>query len=165
MNSQHTTRFPSHVSLDDDKRARLVGRCNVALGTTLDLASQVKQAHWNIKGPQFFARHQLFDDLAAHLRVHADTIAERAATLGGYAEGTLRLAAERSVLPEYDLDAVDGRQHIRALVARYAAYGKTVREAIGAAREVADPATEDLFIEVLRSTELDLWFLESHLAT
>jgi starvation-inducible DNA-binding protein len=158
-----TTRFSNHVSLPEETKKRLTETLNVALATTLDLHSQVKQAHWNIKGPQFFARHELFDNLATKLRDHADTIAERAATMGAYAEGTLRLGAEASKLPEYDLRAVDGKQHIKALVDRYSEYTAFVREAVQAASEEGDPATEDLYTEVLRDTELDMWFLESHL--
>ena len=154
--------FQSHVKLSDDAKTALVETLNDTLATTSDLRSQVKQAHWNIKGPQFFARHELFDALAARLTGHADSLAERAATLGGYAQGTIRLSAERSKLPEYDLSAVDGRQHIQVLVERFADHAAFLRDAIGTAEVEADPVTEDLLTEVLRSAELDLWFLESH---
>ncbi len=151
------------MALHDGARAQLVERCNLVLGSLLDLGSQVKQAHWNIKGPQFFARHQLFDELAAHLRGWSDSVAERASTLGGYAKGTLRLAAEGSILPEYDLSAVDGRQHLAALVHRYGRIDGVLRETVADARRLEDPVSEDLFVEILRGVELDLWFLESHL--
>lgn len=149
--------------MHDDARAQLIRRCNVILGTLLDLGSQVKQAHWNIKGPQFFARHQLFDTLATHLRDWSDSVAERASTLGGYAEGTMRLAVVSSVLPEYDVDAVDGRQHLAALIQRYGRVDGVLRETIAEARRFEDPVSEDLFIEILRGIELDVWFLDSHL--
>lgn len=158
-----TVRFPNHVALPDDAKKTLVATLNVALATTTDLHSQVKQAHWNIKGPQFFARHELFDTMARRLRDFADSIAERATTLGGYAEGTSRLSAEASRLPEYDLRAVDGKHHIKVLVDRFSEYTKFVRSAIQEAADSGDPATEDLYTEVLRATELDMWFLESHL--
>jgi len=158
-----TTRFNTHVNLPDAAKQALVETLNTALATTTDLHSQVKQAHWNIKGPQFFARHELFDNLAVKLRDYADAIAERAATLGGYAQGTVRLSSEQSKLPEYELKAVDGKQHIKTLVDRYATYTAFVRDAIKESQDKSDPATEDLFTEVLRGTELDMWFLESHL--
>jgi starvation-inducible DNA-binding protein len=158
-----TTKFNSHVALPDDTKETLVRTLNTALGTTNDLYSQVKQAHWNIKGPQFFARHELFDTMAGRLRDFADDIAERATTLGGYAAGTTRLSASESTLPEYDLRAVDGKQHIKVLVDRFSDYTKFIRKAIEEASEQADPATEDLYTEILRGTELDMWFLESHL--
>lgn len=157
------TQFTNHISLPEDAKNQLIESLNTALATTLDLRSQVKQAHWNIKGPQFFARHELFDNLATRLNDYADVIAERAATLGGYATGTARLSAEKSKLPEYDLRAIDGKHHIRTLVDRYSEYNCFVREAIQEAATQGDPATEDLYTEVLRGTELDMWFLESHI--
>ncbi len=157
------TKFTSHVALPDDVKDALVETLNTALATTTDLHSQVKQAHWNIKGPQFFARHELFDAMAGRLRGFADTIAERATTMGGYAQGTSRLSAEHSKLPEYDLRAVDGKQHIKVLVDRFSEYTAFVRDALREASEKGDPATEDLYTEILRAAELDMWFLESHL--
>lgn len=157
------TRFSNHVSLPEDVKVALVETLNTALATTNDLHSQVKQAHWNIKGPQFFARHELFDAMAGRLRGFADVIAERATTMGGYASGTTRLSAEHSKLPEYELRAVDGKQHIKALVDRFSDYAAFVREALREAAEKGDPATEDVYTEILRGAELDMWFLESHL--
>jgi starvation-inducible DNA-binding protein len=157
-----STQFTNHVSLPEETKTKLIDTLNTVLATTSDLRSQVKQAHWNIKGPQFFARHELFDNLAAKLLDYTDVIAERAATLGGYATGAVRLSAARSQLPEYDLRVVDGKHHIRTLVDRYSEYNRLVRRAVQEAGEHNDPAMEDLYTEVLRATELDMWFLESH---
>lgn len=157
------TQFSNHVSLPEDTKAKLIETLNTALATTNDLHSQVKQAHWNIKGPQFFARHELFDNVAVKLRDYADAIAERATTLGGYANGTVRLSASSSKLPEYELRAVDGKHHMKALVDRFSNYTAFIRTAIEHASQQNDPATEDLYTEILRGTELDMWFLESHL--
>lgn len=158
-----STRFPSHVSLPDQTKAKLCASGNTVLASTLDLYSQVKQAHWNIKGPQFFARHELFDKLALRLVSVSDDVAERIATLGGYAEGTTRMAGSASELPEYDSNASDGRAHIRALVERYATYTKLLRRSLDEADDIGDPVTADLYTEVTRGAELDMWFLESHL--
>jgi len=157
------TQFTNHVSLPSETKTTLIDTLNEVLATTSDLRSQVKQAHWNIKGPQFVARHELFDGLATKLVGFADAVAERAATLGGYAKGTVRQSAESSKLPEYDMRAVDGKHHMQALVDRYSVYTRMIRDAVGEAAELGDPATEDLYTEVLRGTELDMWFLESHL--
>ena len=157
------TQFTNHISLPEETKATLIATLNEVLATTSDLRSQVKQAHWNIKGPQFVARHELFDGLAAKLVGYADAVAERAATMGGYAKGTVRQSAESSKLPEYDMRAVDGKHHMQALVDRYSVYTRMIRDAVREAAELGDPATEDLYTEVLRGTELDMWFLESHL--
>jgi len=156
------TQFKSNVALDKDVRETLVNQLNVVLATSVDLTSQIKQAHWNIKGPEFFARHELFDKLAGRTRAVVDDVAERAATLGGYARGTVRMAAEKSVLEPYDGTAVQGKRHIELLIHRFGAYTALLRSSI-AQVEGKDVVTEDLYTEALRQAELDMWFLESHL--
>jgi len=158
-----TTRFPTNVNLPPKARTELIDMLNGTLATAIDLTTQVKQAHWNIKGPWFFARHELFDKLATNLRGWSDDMAERASTLGGYAEGTVRMAAKASELDEYDDKIVEGKQHIRALVDRYGVFAKQIREGIELSQKSDDVVTEDLLIEVVRGAELDMWFLESHL--
>jgi starvation-inducible DNA-binding protein len=156
-----TTTFNTRVHLEASARAQLVDMLNQALAETTDLYLKTKQAHWNVRGPFFFARHELFDKLANTRREHADMLAERAGAMGGYAEGSLRWAAENSKLGEYDRAAVGGREHLAALIDAYADYARHVRTWIGRSGEL-DPGTEDAFTEVLRAVELDLWFLESH---
>ena len=152
---------PSKVDLGTGTREQLVRSLNVTLASALDLGSQVKQAHWNIRGPQFYARHLLFDKLAERLVELSDKFAERAATLGGYAEGTARMATANSILPEYDRKAVSGTQHVRVLASRCGTFTAKFREFSAKAAELGDPVTEELYIEALRGLELDLWFLES----
>ncbi|MDC0710465.1 DNA starvation/stationary phase protection protein Dps [Stigmatella sp. ncwal1] len=156
-------KFTSHVNLPADAREDLIELLNKDLANAIDLHWQVKQAHWNIRGKHFISRHLLFDSLADHLRKQADSMAERAGTLGGYAEGTIRLAAKNSQLPEYDLQAVDGDAHLAALVDRFARYAASIREGIQRSEALEDPVTVDLLTQILSEVELDLWFLESHL--
>lgn len=153
----------THVDIAPDVRAAMCEELNITMGTAIDLYTQVKQAHWNIKGPWFVSRHLLFDDLASHLRAWSDELAERISTLGGYAYGTARCAADKSMLSEYNLDAVDGKTHLQALVAAYGAFTKRVRAQIADLPEPRDVATEDILIEMLRGAEKDMWFVESHL--
>jgi starvation-inducible DNA-binding protein len=77
--------------------------------------------------------------------------------------GTVRMAAEASRLPEFPRDAVDGRQHVEALTARFSSLAKTSRAAIDAAADFGDVDTSDLFTEVSRGLDKQLWFLEAHL--
>jgi starvation-inducible DNA-binding protein len=158
-----TMKFPSHINLPREARAELIELLNTCLATSIDLHWQVKQAHWNIRGKNFISRHELFDEVADHVRKHADDFAERAGALGGYAQGTIRLAAENSELEEYDLSAVNGDDHVLVLVDRVARYAVTIRDGIQRAADLNDPVTEDLFTRVLAEVEQDLWFLESHL--
>lgn len=155
--------FPTRVAIEEPARTELVGMLNTALASAVDLQSQIKQAHWNIKGPHFFARHQLFDDIAAHAREWADELAERVSTLGGYATGTARDAAAHSKLPTYDMNAVDGIDHLRVVVERIAGFCKMSRAGVAMADRLEEAITEDLCVSITRQAELDLWFLESHI--
>jgi starvation-inducible DNA-binding protein len=157
------TRFPSEIDLNESKRQELINTLNAGLATSLDLYSQVKQAHWNVRGMFFYGRHELFDEVAANLELQADDMAERAGALGGYAEGTVRLAGEGSVIDEYQLDATNAQQHLGALTKQYKTFASWTRESITKVQRIGDPATEDLLTESLRKLELDLWFLHSHL--
>src|SRR5262249_28968030 len=111
-----TTAVPHATGIDVPASARttLVGLLNQRLADMIDLFSQTKHAHWNVKGSSFIALHELFDDVAERVEEHCDLLAERVVALGGTAEGTTRQAASRSAIPEYDLSAVDGDQHVRA---------------------------------------------------
>jgi starvation-inducible DNA-binding protein len=156
------TRFGSHVGVDDKNREQLIGILNGLLAATMDLYAQVKHAHWNVKGDNFYMWHELFDGIAEGLPAFADSLAERAATLGGLAKGTLRQAADASLLAEYDLAATDGTEHVAALCERFAQFNAAVRESLATVGDLDDAVTEDLLIEILHDTEKSMWFLESH---
>jgi starvation-inducible DNA-binding protein len=92
-----------------------------------------------------------------------DLIAERATALGGVALGTARMAAASSTLPEYPVEATEGQRHLKALIDRYAIYTANIRKAIDAADEHHDLSTADLFTEISRAVDKQMWFLEAHI--
>ena len=143
-------------------RGQAVDLLNQQLADALDLALQAKQAHWNVKGPHFIALHELFDEVVDALVEHADDLAERAVELGGTAFGTARTAAKTSRLNEYPLDIDSGREHVVALSAAIAAFGKSARAGIDAATAFGDAATADLFTEISRDADKLLWKVEAH---
>ena len=155
--------FSTHIDLPEQDRVAMIQLLNERLADTADLYSQVKQAHWNVKGLNFFQLHELFDSVAEAVFPFIDMIAERATALGGSALGTVRMAAAGSTLPEYPVDAVDGQKHLKALVERVAVFAAHVRKAIDAADERNDLTTADLFTEISRAADKQLWFLEAHL--
>jgi starvation-inducible DNA-binding protein len=157
--------YATQIDLALDIRTNVINILNKSLASTLDLKTQVKQAHWNVKGMDFYQLHELFDEMASELEEFVDMLAERVTALGGLALGTARLAVANSILPEYPLDAVDGKEHIVALAERYAAYGKLVRDGIGKTDELGDADTADLYTEISRAIDKRLWFLEAHLQT
>lgn len=154
--------FGTRNDLSPAARSQMVELLNESLADAVDLATQLKQAHWNVKGPTFIALHELFDDIVADVREHSDEIAERAVALGGVAMGTARLAADRSRLSEYPADIASGPDHVRAVSEALAAFGARTREAIDTADEAGDMATSDLFTEVTRAIDKWLWFVEAH---
>ena len=158
------TSFLTRIDLPEKNRQALIELLNQRLADTSDLYSQIKQAHWNVKGLNFFQLHELFDGLAGEVLPFIDMIAERATALGGIALGTTRMAAASSTLPEYPA-AIDGPAHLKALIERYAAYTATIRRAIDQADDHHDKCTADLFTEISRTADKQLWFLESHVQT
>ena len=144
-------------------RAKLVDLLNARLADAIDLQTQCKQAHWNVRGPTFIALHELFDKVNEDVEEYVDLIAERAVQLGGVAEGTARSVAKRSSLSEYGTKGSSGREHVDALSSALAAFGKSARESIDRATELRDADTADIFTEISRGVDKWLWMVEAHL--
>ena len=160
--ASHRT-FKTHIDIPADKRKKIIEHLNLSLATTLDLFTQIKQAHWNVKGKDFIQLHELFDEIAGEIAEFVDKLAERATTLGGYANGTARMAAANSVLHEYPTDVTGGMEHVAALVERFGQYAHHVRASIDETDERGDKTTADLYTEISRTVDMRLWFLEAHL--
>jgi starvation-inducible DNA-binding protein len=155
--------FKTKNDLPEAARKQAIELLNARLADCKDLQTQTKQAHWNVKGPNFIALHELFDKINEDVDEYVDEIAERAVQLGGVAEGTARMVAKRSSLPEYPANTVEGRAHVEALSSVLAAFGKVARKAIDQSNELGDLDTADLFTEVSRGIDKWLWFVEAHL--
>ena len=154
--------FKTKNDLPDDTRAKVIDLLNARLADAIDLQSQTKQAHWNVKGPNFIALHQLFDRISEDAVENVDEIAERVVQLGGVAEGTVRMAAKRTSLSEYPTNAVDGRSHVEALSSVLAAFGKSVRRAVAEANNLGDLDTAEMFTEISCGLDKWLWLVEAH---
>jgi starvation-inducible DNA-binding protein len=154
--------YKSRIDLPEATRKEVSELLNETLAATLDVWSQVKQAHWNVKGKDFYQLHLLFDQVAGELYEYVDLVAERITAIGSTAHGTIRMAAHSTPLPEYPLDAVNGKDHLTAVAERLAAYGKHVRAGIDKTEDL-DKDTADLYTEISRTTDLRLWFIEAHL--
>src|SRR6516162_3891599 len=148
----------TRIEMEAKLRESMIALLNRQLADTLDLYTQVKQAHWNVKGPHFIALHELFDKLAEDLEGPVDDTAERITALGGVARGTARVAAKESRLAEFPIDRVDGLQAVELLAERYAALAATTRAAIDTAGKEGDADTADLFTGISRGLDKALWF-------
>lgn len=149
--------------LRDKTRVAMISLLNEHLADVLDLGLQAKQAHWNVKGPNFVALHELFDKVAENLEEFTDNIAERAVALGGVVFGTSQVIAKESRLSPYQLTLTSGREHVAALSSALAQFGTTARTAIDTAAKAGDAATADLFTEVSRGVDKLLWLVEAHM--
>lgn len=155
--------FETKIDLERETRSELIALLNQHLADNHALYTHTKQAHWNVKGENFYQLHLLFDDLAESVQGFTDDLAERVTALGGYACGTAGMAARATRLPEWPIDATDGTAHLEALRERWAGYAGHTRAAIERAEELGDPASEDLLTEISRAVDKGLYFLEGHL--
>jgi len=143
--------------------ADVVDTLNHHVALAADLRSQVKQAHWNVVGPNFIALHHLFDEQAEFLLAHIDLFAERVRALRGVARGTVRMAAAASPLDEIDADELPLGEAVQAILERFEVYSESLTAAIEAAGKAADMSTQDIYIEAQRRVDLHAYFLRSHL--
>jgi len=155
--------FTTRTDRAPETREKMIRLLNQQLADTFDLYSQTKQAHWNVKGAQFFQLHELYDKLAEEVEEYVDLIAERVTALGGVALGTVRMSSAASRLPEFPVDTVDSLPTVEAVATRYGSLAATTRAAIDASAQQGDVDTSDLFTEVSRGLDKALWFLEAHL--
>lgn len=149
--------------LKDNARKTSIAELNARLADAVALSAAIKQAHWNVKGRNFIAVHELFDQVFANLQAHVDAMAERVQQLDGVAIGTVEKVAKASTLKEYPTDLTKAEDHIKALCERMRDYGKKVRAGIDTTSEAGDADTADLLTAASRTADKDLWFMESHL--
>jgi starvation-inducible DNA-binding protein len=136
---------------------------NARLADLTDHALALKQAHWNVKGAEFVSLHEMFDEMVAQTLEYADLVAERAVMLGGQAMGTLQAAAAGSLLEAYPVDITSAPRHLEATADRLGVLGNAIRASIDEPDRQGDADTADLFTEVSRGLDKQLWYLEAHL--
>jgi starvation-inducible DNA-binding protein len=156
------TMFATRNSLSDERRAQVATLLNRRLSDAIDLQTQCKQAHWNVKGATFIALHKLLDEVYAGISEYADLLAERIVQLGGIAVGTAREVAERSEMDEYPLTITRAEDHVKAMSEALGAFGSRVRFAIEESDELEDAVTADICTEIVRGVDKWLWMVEAH---
>jgi starvation-inducible DNA-binding protein len=149
--------------LKTNAKKQSIALLNARLADAIDLALITKQAHWNIKGPNFIAIHEMLDKFRKEVDGHVDIIAERAVQLGGTAHGTSQEVSRATTLKPYPTDIHRTKDHLAALIDRYAATAMRTRAAIDDADEAGDADTADIFTAFSRALDKLLWFLEAHI--
>ncbi len=133
------------------------------LADSIDLGLVTKQAHWNLKGPEFIGIHLMLDKFREEQDEWTDSMAERIVQLGGTAKGTVQEVNTRTNLKPYPTDVYRVVDHLKALIERYAACANAIRKNIDDTDDAGDRDTSDLFTEVSRGLDKQLWFLEAHI--
>ena len=151
-------------TLDAAKRGKSIVLLGMGLIHALDLERHAKQAHWNVRGPNFKALHELFDEVAQQAEDASDLLAERVVALGGTADGRAHEVGSRSTLTEYPTEASIGNEHVEALSRSIATFGSLARDAIDQADGWGDADTADIFTEISRGLDKALWLVEAHAA-
>jgi starvation-inducible DNA-binding protein len=154
--------YPTKNDLPEDTRREAIGLLNQRLADCIDLQTQCKQAHWNVKGSTFIALHKLFDEINEEVEEYVDLLAERVVQLGGVAEGTIAVVAKRSTLPDYVLTLSTGSEHVNTLSDALALFGRTVRVGIEEMNELEDSDSADILTQISRGVDKWLWFVEAH---
>jgi starvation-inducible DNA-binding protein len=155
--------YPTKISLESNVKSSSIELLNARVADCIDLALLTKQAHWNLKGRQFIAVHEMLDGFRTQVDDFVDTMAERVAQLGGTALGTTQTTAKGTTLPPYPVDIHSIADHLHALIDRYGKAANSIREAIDQSAEAGDANTADIFTEVSRGLDKALWFLEAHM--
>jgi len=158
---QHLGRSPT--TLGADVRRQVCESLAQRIADGVDLATQLKVAHWNVKGPLFPQLHALFEEIAVAVQRHNDEVAERAVTLGWHVDATARRVAADSRLPEYPAGGRSGLDHVRAVVERIETYLDGATEALAVIERTGDRVSADLLTGVLRSLEKHAWMLRATL--
>lgn len=159
---ESTELYTTENNMSLDRRTNLIVLLNQRLATSIDLQMQLKQAHWNVKGPGFIALHQLFDKAYQEVEKYVDMIAERVVQFGGIAHGTVRSSAAASELADYPAAIADGLAHVEAVARALSTFGEEARSMVVEANVLEDAGTADLFTEISRGIDKLLWFVEAH---
>ncbi len=156
---------PTRNSLSEEARRHISAELNAVLASLIDLSLQLKQAHWNVRGTCFIAVHELFDKIHADVEEYVDSVAERIASLGGRADGTVELVRSGSKLPVYPVSVTDIDGSLKAIADALAAVDKPiVGGLLDRCEELGDAVSVDLLTTLSAMLQKNLWFVESHLS-
>jgi starvation-inducible DNA-binding protein len=152
------------IALDESTCAQSVENLNQVLADTITLRDLYKKHHWQVAGHTFYQLHLLFDKHYEEQNGLVDTIAERIQSLGGISLAMAADVAETTIIPR----PPRGREEVPVQISRLLEAHETVlKEARTMARQAAesgDDGTNDVFVsDVIRTNELQVWFLSEHL--
>ena len=158
-----TPRLPLGLSIE--AREETVERLNQILADTMSLRDLYKKAHWQVAGPTFYQLHLLFDKHFEAQSDLVDSIAERVQVLGGVSIAMAPDVAETTNIARPPRGREEPPAQISRLLEAHEIVIAEVRLAARRASEIKDDGSNDLLVsDVLRTNELQVWFLSEHLA-
>lgn len=146
--------------LDSDTNEQVTALLQHNLTNLIDLALLLKQAHWNVFGPNFRSIHMQLDEIIATTRDASDEVAERIAALGVAADGRSSTVAESSDLDSYPRDFVKVQETITRVADAMKSTIDHLRSAIGKLGDL-DPISEDMLIAIAGPMEKHLWMVQA----
>ena len=155
--------YETRIDIPSNVKQVSMALLNARLADAIDLALLTKQAHWNLRGPQFIALHEMLDGFRDEVDEWVDTMAERIVQLGGTALGTTQAVNSATTLPPYPTNIHSVGDHLKALAERYGQVANAARKAISESDEAGDANSADIFTGVSRGLDKQLWLIEAHL--
>jgi starvation-inducible DNA-binding protein len=150
-------------TLSEENSEKAIVILQARLADLNDLGLTLKHAHWNVKGPNFIAVHEMLDPQIDAVRDDVDEIAERIATLGGSPDGTVDSLVGEGRLPKYPVAGrADTLVHLKALNDYYTEVITRIRKSISELDEL-DGISSNILQDSTQGLEQFQWFLRSHL--
>lgn len=152
------------IGLDERTRSQLCEQLNLMLADTITLRDLYKKSHWQVGGPTFYQLHLLYDKHFGEQMELVDLLAERIQTLGGVSVAMAHDVAEMTRLERPPKDREEVPVQISRLLEAHEANLKHARELAQKADDLGDDGTNDILVSnVVRTNELQVWFLSEHL--
>jgi starvation-inducible DNA-binding protein len=153
----------TNATISAEDRKRLADGLSRVLADSYTLYLKTHNFHWNVEGPNFRALHNLFEEEYTDLAQAVDDIAERIRTLGHHAPGSYTAFGKLATIKEQTGHPA-AQDMVRELAEDQDTIVASLRDVIKTARDVDDPATEDLAIARVQTHEKNAWMLRAHLA-
>lgn len=153
----------TNIGITEKNTSAVAEILNKLLADENVLYTKVRNAHWNVEGPDFHAQHLFFETIYDELAEIIDEVAERVRSIGHYAVGTMKAWLEITQLTEMAYGKNDSKGFIKEILNDFESLIISLREDIDKVEKYKDAGTEDFLVGILEKHEKTAWMLRSHL--